>query len=154
MVKHANKIKSFTLTEMMVVLVISAIVVGLAFTILSIVQKNMVSIEQNYSYATELTQLEVALTADMNSCTQVAWIAKEDKLQFSSPVATRSYRFYQDSIVSDINTFKVAVKEKSFFLEGKDVASGSIDAIKLEFDKTTKEYCIFVYRKNDPAIHF
>ena len=152
--KRIRKIKSFTLTEMMVVLVISAIVVGLAFTILSIVQKNMLSIEENYTYSTELTQLEVALTADFNSFTRVDWIENQDMLQFSSPLASRSYVFYQDSIVSDISTFKVQLKDKSFFFEGKNINSGSIDAIKLKFAKTSDNHAIFVYKKNDPAIHF
>ena len=152
--KRSGKIKSFTLTEMMVVLVISAIVVGLAFTILSIVQKNMLSIEENYTYSTELTQLEVALTADFNSFTRVDWIENQDMLQFSSPLASRSYVFYQDSIVSDISTFKVQLKDKSFFFEGKNINSGSIDAIKLKFAKTSDNHAIFVYKKNDPAIHF
>ena len=152
--KRSGKIKSFTLTEMMVVLVISAIVVGLAFTILSIVQKNMLSIEENYTYSTELTQLEVALTADFNSFTRVDWIENQDMLQFSSPLASRSYVFYQDSIVSDISMFKVQLKDKSFFFEGKSINSGSIDAIKLKFAKTSDNHAIFVYKKNDPAIHF
>lgn len=152
--KRSGKIKSFTLTEMMVVLVISAIVVGLAFTILSIVQKNMLSIEENYTYSTELTQLEVALTADFNSFTRVDWIENQDMLQFSSPLASRSYVFYQDSIVSDISMFKVQLKDKSFFFEGKNINSGSIDAIKLKFAKTSDNHAIFVYKKNDPAIHF
>ena len=152
--KRSGKIKSFTLTEMMVVLVISAIVVGLAFTILSIVQKNMLSIEENYTYSTELTQLEVALTADFNSFTRVDWIENQDMLQFSSPLASRSYVFYQDSIVSDISMFKVQLKDKSFFFEGKNINSGRIDAIKLKFAKTSDNHAIFVYKKNDPAIHF
>ena len=152
--KRSGKIKSFTLTEMMVVLVISAIVVGLAFTILSIVQKNMLSIEENYTYSTELTQLEVALTTDFNSFTKVDWIENQDMLQFSSPLASRSYVFYQDSIVSDISMFKVQLKDKSFFFEGKNINSGSIDAIKLKFAKTSDNHAIFVYKKNDPAIHF
>ena len=152
--KRSGKIKSFTLTEMMVVLVISAIVVGLAFTILGIVQKNMLSIEENYTYSTELTQLEVALTADFNSFTSVDWIENQDMLQFSSPLASRSYVFYQDSIVSDISMFKVQLKDKSFFFEGKNINSGSIDAIKLKFAKTSDNHAIFVYKKNDPAIHF
>ena len=152
--KRSGKIKSFTLTEMMVVLVISAIVVGLAFTILSIVQKNMLSIEENYTYSTELTQLEVALTADFNSFTRVDWIENQDMLQFSSPLASRSYVFYQDSIVSDISMFKVQLKDKSFFFEGKNINSGNIDAIKLKFAKTSDHHAIFVYKKNDPAIHF
>lgn len=152
--KRIRRIKSFTLTEMMVVLVISAIVVGLAFTILNIVQKNMLSIEENYTYSTELTQLEVALTADFNSFTKVDWIENQDMLQFSSPLASRSYVFYQDSIVSDISIFKVQLKDKSFFFEGKNINSGSIDAIKLKFAKTSDNHAIFVYKKNDPAIHF
>lgn len=74
----SHKIKAFTLTEMMVVIVISAIVVGLAFTILGIVQKNMRGIEANYNHQSQIQSLEAALTIDFNRYPKLQWNPKDN----------------------------------------------------------------------------
>jgi len=149
-----QKIKAFTLTEVMVVLVISAIVAGLAFSVLGIVQRNMRSIENNYAYQSELQSLEVALTIDFNKFTDIQWNAREDQLELSSPIDQRVYKFTNDSIVTLVDNYPVQLKKKVFFFKGQQVNSGRIDAIKLTFDKTTDLHRIFVYKHNDPTIHF
>ncbi len=154
MIKINQKIKAFTLTEVMVVIVISAIVAGLAFSILGIVQRNMSTIEDNYAYQTELQSLEVALTIDFNTHTNAQWNAREDILTLSSPIGKRQYKFLTDSITSDIDQYLIKTKEKRFYFEGEPVNSGRIDAVKLTFDKTTDLHRIFVFKHNDPTIHF
>ena len=154
MKKLGGKIKAFTLTEVMVVIVISAIVAGLAFSILSLVQRNMRSIEDNYAQKSELQSLEVALTIDFNRYTNLQWLAREEVLVLSSPIHQKQYRFMGDSIVTNEQSFKVSLKEKSFLFEGASVNSGSIDAIKLTFDNTARLHQIFVFKHNDPTIHF
>ncbi|KZS40910.1 hypothetical protein AWE51_24210 [Aquimarina aggregata] len=149
-----QKIKAFTLTEVMVVLVISAIVAGLAFSVLGIVQRNMRSIENNYAYQSEIQSLEVALTIDFNKFTDIQWNAREDQLELSSPIHQRVYKFTNDSIVTLVDNYPVQLKKKVFFFKGQQVNSGRIDAIKLTFDKTTDLHRIFVYKHNDPTIHF
>jgi len=153
-IRGTHKIKGFTLTEMMVVMVISAIVVGLAFTILDIVQKNMRSIEHNYEYQSEIQSLEVALTIDFNNHTEVHWNANEHQLTLSSPIQERIYTFSTDSISNDIDAFSVRTKKVICYLEGEEVNSGRADAIKLTFDTTSDLHRVFIYKHNDPTIHF
>lgn len=152
--KATHKIKAFTLTEMMVVIVISAIVVGLAFTILSIIQKNMRNIEENYDHHAALKSLEVSLTIDFTKYPNAVWNPKANQLVLSSPIAKKAYTFTTDSIVNKLDTFMVNTKNFSFYFEGKKVNSGSIDAIKLTFNNTTAIHRIFVFKHNDPTIHF
>ncbi|WP_109301637.1 prepilin-type N-terminal cleavage/methylation domain-containing protein [Aquimarina sp. AU474] len=154
MINYHQKIKAFTLTEVMVVIVISAIVVGLAFSILGIVQRNMSSIEDNYAYQSEMQSLEVALTLDFNTYTSVQWNAREEILKLSSPLGERQYIFSTDSITTDIDSYLIKTKSKLFYFEGEQVNSGRIDAVKLTFDKTTDLHRIFVFKHNDPTIHF
>ncbi len=154
MIKITHKIKAFTLTEIMVVIVISAIVAGLAFSVLGVIQKNLRSIEDNYAYQTKLQSLEVVLTIDFNKYTQATWNQNSDQLILSSPIDQRTYHFYTDSIVTDIDTYMVKTKQKTFYMEGTKVGSGSIDAIKLTFENTTNLHRIFVFKHNDPSIHF
>ncbi|WP_219009278.1 PulJ/GspJ family protein [Aquimarina litoralis] len=150
----SHKIKAFTLTEMMVVLVITAIVVGLAFSVLSLVQKNMRSIENNYEYQSNIQSLEVALTIAFNRYPLVTWNAKNTTLSFSSPTQEIHYIFTKDSIYNDKSSFKLQTKNIQYFFEGKEVNNGSIDAIKLKFMNTSDTHSTFVYKRNDPTIYF
>lgn len=149
-----RKIKAFTLTEVMVVLVISAIVAGLAFSVLGIVQNNMRSIEGNYQYQSEMQSLEVALTIDFNKYTTANWDSEKKLLKLSSPIDQKSYQFLNDSIISGIDSYHIKTKSKLFYFEGEQVESGRIDALKLTFDKTTDAHRIFIFKHNDPSIHF
>ncbi|WP_027392703.1 prepilin-type N-terminal cleavage/methylation domain-containing protein [Aquimarina latercula] len=150
----SHRIKAFTLTEMMVVIVISAIVVGLAFTILGIVQKNMRGIEANYNHQSQIQSLEVALTIDFNRYPKLQWNPKDNTLLCSSPNEEKIYNFNSDSISTSINSFILKTKAIKYYFEGKEVTSGTIDAIKLTFDNTTDLHRIFVYKHNDPTIYF
>ncbi len=152
--KAISKIKAFTLTEIMVVLVISAIVAGLAFTVLGIVQNNMRTIGDNYEYRTQLQSLQTALTIDFNTFSYAEWDSRENTLKVFSPIRERVYQFYTDSIVTDVDTHILKIKDKMFYFEGKSVNSGAIDAIKLIFDKTKRSHSLFVFKHNDPTIHF
>ncbi|MEW7280947.1 prepilin-type N-terminal cleavage/methylation domain-containing protein [Aquimarina sp. 2201CG1-2-11] len=149
-----KKIKAFTLTEMMIVIVISAIVATLAFSVLNIVQNNMRSIEVNYSYKEQIQSLETALTIDFNKYTDAVWDPVENTLTVSSPIQEQQYRFLTDSIVNTINTYQLSIKEKQFYFEGKSVNEGTIDAIKLTFHNTRASHRLFVYKHNDPTVHF
>ncbi|GAA4276404.1 prepilin-type N-terminal cleavage/methylation domain-containing protein [Aquimarina mytili] len=154
MSKITSKIKAFTLTEIMVVIVISTIVAGLAFTVLGVVQNNMRTIGDNYEKKSKIKSLETALTIDFNSFSDATWDSKENKLKVFSPIGERVYQFYTDSIVTNIETYPVRVEEKIFYFEGKPVTSGVIDAIKLNFDKKQVSQHLFVFKYNDPTLHF
>ncbi len=139
---------------MMVVIVISAIVVGLAFTILGIVQKNMRSIEHNYEYQSAIQSLETSLTIDFNKYPIAIWNSSKNELVLSSPIHKKTYTFATDSIVNDLDTFALKTKNTTYYLEGNEVTSGRIDAVKLTFNRTADKHRIFVYKHNDPTIHF
>ncbi|WP_062053727.1 prepilin-type N-terminal cleavage/methylation domain-containing protein [Aquimarina longa] len=154
MKKGNYKIKAFTLTELMVVIVISTIVVGLAFSVLRIVQNNMRSISKNYESREQIQSLETALTIDFNRFTSIQWDPSKNVLTASSPIEERVYQIFNDSIITNMESYIVAVKEKKFYFEGTPVNSGAIDAMKLTFDNTRELHRLFVFKYNDPTIHF
>lgn len=149
-----SKIKAFTLTEVMVVIVISTIVAGLAFSILRIVQSNMYSIEHNYAYKSELISLETEMTIDFNTFPSATWEPKENTMTVFSPLQERKYQIFKDSIVTDINAHRLKIKDKIFYFEGEVVSAGAIDAVKFTFYDTREPYRLFVFKYNDPSIHF
>ncbi|WP_103865339.1 prepilin-type N-terminal cleavage/methylation domain-containing protein [Aquimarina sp. I32.4] len=154
MIKINQKIKAFTLTEVMVVIVISTIVVGLAFSVLKIVQESMSNIDENYEYKEEMQSFEVALTIDFNRLTSVKWNPYESTLSMYSPIEEKEYKFFSDSIVTAIHTYPLQLKEKKFYFEGEPVNSGDVDAMKLTFYNTRELHRVFVFKYNDPTIHF
>ncbi|MEM9650388.1 MAG: prepilin-type N-terminal cleavage/methylation domain-containing protein, partial [Bacteroidota bacterium] len=62
--KGVKKLRAFTLSEMLVVLLLTVIVVGLAFSVLNLVQRQMSGIESNYARNTAFDQLKQSLWVD------------------------------------------------------------------------------------------
>jgi len=147
-------IKAFTLTEIMVVMAVSAIVVGIAFSVLTVVQNNMNSITTNYEYHSKIKALEVELTIAMHQCTHIEWQPEEATLTLSSPMTTAQYRLYTDSIVTPTLTYPLVTKNVLFYRSGTVVTSGAIDAIEFDFEHTSALHRTFVYKHTDPTLYF
>jgi len=147
------KIKAFTIQEMIVVLLITAMVVGLAYSVLQLVQKQMGSIGSNYGKNTELNLLKRSLWIDFNTYNQAHYDAKKEILVFSNEMDSRTYAFLSSGVVKDKDTFDIRIENKSFFWETKPQATGAVDALILN---TTKHYAgknIVVFRRNIAVNH-
>lgn len=144
-----NKIPAFTLSEMVVVLILTSIVVGLAFSVLSLVQKHMLSIQNNFIQNTELNKLEQSLWIDFNRYSNITFNALEKEIIFSNELDSKSYRFYESYIVKGLDTFQVGIQDKRFFFDGERVETGTIDALKLATSKTFRSQFLFVFKQND-----
>jgi Tfp pilus assembly protein FimT len=57
----AGKLKSFTLSELLIVMIITAIVVGMAFSVLRLVQKQIHTIQTNFDKSSTLALFEQRL---------------------------------------------------------------------------------------------
>lgn len=143
-----NKIKAFTLSEMIVVLVITLIVIGLAFSVLNLVQKQMNGINQNYEKSTELNLLRQAFWIDFNTYSKVTYDAENDILRCENEVGGLQYQFNEDVIIRDKDTLKIVITEKKFYFDGNEVSSGEIDALKITSAKKEGAKVIFVYKNN------
>lgn len=149
--KPNKKIKAFTLSEMIIVLILTTIVVGLAFSVLSLVQKHMYSIQQNFNKNTELNQLEIALHLDFNRYSKVSYDELENEMKFSSPIDSISYQFYDDRVIKELDTFNIEIQNKLLFFDGENIANGKTDAIKLVTSKDFQNQVLFIYKKNDAS---
>lgn len=142
-----TKIKSFTLSEMLVVMIITAVVVGIAFTVLSLVQKQIRKIQENYRKTTELTLLEERLYWDFYSHNSVT--STDNSITFISEVDTVNYKFDSNYIVRDMDSIRAQVSVLKLYLEGTEVAGDRIDAILLSAEKEIPDYSIFVSGQKD-----
>ena len=144
-----SNIKAFTLSEMVVVLILTSIIVGLAFSVLSLVQSHMVGIQRNFNNTIELNKLEQSLALDFNRVSNIEYNPLEDVLTCTNEMDSIRYRFQETAIIKDMDTFHVQLQGKAFFFDGNQVKTGVIDAIKLETSKAMQGQHLFIFKKND-----
>jgi len=141
-----KKVPSFTLTEMLIVLAISTIVVGLAFAIISLFSKNVRLIQNNYQSSTEMQLFSQQITLDFNRYHQIDYNNLSKELKFSTPLDSVIYKFEEEFVIRDLDTISKAGFNKEFFFLGEQVSSGNIDAMKLN---TSNNNQLFIYKEND-----
>lgn len=144
-----SKIQAFTLSEMVVVLILTSIVVGLAFSVLTLVQKHMAGIQQNFANNTELNKLEQSLWLDFNRYSRIKYNPMEEKITFANDIDSITYRFHDTYITKTTDTFHIQLQQRTLYFEGSTIGTGALDAIKLETNKTLQNQTLFIYRDND-----
>lgn len=151
--KLNRKTEAFTLSEMIVVLILTSIVVGLAFSILTIVQNHMKAIQKNLDFTMELNKLEQSLNLDFNRFSKIEYDDLNGVLLFSNEMDSKNYVFRENYIVKDLDTFQIELSNKQFYFDGIATTAGYIDAVKLETSKTTQNQRLFVFKRNDATLY-
>jgi prepilin-type N-terminal cleavage/methylation domain-containing protein len=144
-----RKIPAFTLTEMLVVMAITAIVAGLAFTILSLFGRNIQLIGSNYSHSTKLNLFEDQLAVDFNRFHSIVYDADLDELKLKTPIDSISYSFSDGLILRGLDTLLTVKTTKQLYLMGNEVERGFIDALKINLRESKPEKFIFLHKEND-----
>ncbi|MFD2916845.1 PulJ/GspJ family protein [Psychroserpens luteus] len=148
-----RKLNAFTLSEMIIVLILTSVVVGLAFSVLTLVQKQMLAIQNNYNKSLELNKLETSLWLDFNRYSKISYNEIEDELKFSTEIESVVYKFHQGNIIKDRDTFAIQLLNKQIYFDGELSDDSSIDAIKLETTKAFQNQKLFVYKSNDATLY-
>jgi type II secretory pathway component PulJ len=152
-VKTNKKIEAFTLSEIIVVLILTSIVVGLAFSVLGLVQKQMLAIQTNYNKSLELQKLETSLWIDFNRYPNIRFDTSEDQLIFKHELDSIFYTFSKDIIIKVQDTFLIPVETKQFYFDGVRSKTSNIDAIKLKTAKAHQNRELFIFKKNDATTY-
>ncbi len=147
--KNNTKIEAFTLSELIVVLILSSIIVGLAFSVLTLVQRHMFSIQENLSNNTTLNKLEQSLWIDFNRYSKITYSNNDEILTLSSEIDSISYKFSTNYVLKDKDTFKIPIASKTFFFDAKTVESGLVDAIQLKTTKAFHDQEMFIFMETD-----
>ncbi len=150
--KWQHKIVSFTLTELLVVMAISTIVVSLAFSVIGLLQRNVRQIQTNYKTKTEIQLLQQQLALDLQNFPEARVSYTQGQLTFGSPIDSTVYQFEKEYILRKQDTFDLTFKEKLYYFSGDVVSTGTIDAIKLRFSEKDSSKTIFLYKRNDALI--
>lgn len=127
-----TKIRAFTLSEMLVVLIITSLVVGLSYSVLQLVQKQMRGMEAEYETKTEMNRLQQALWLDMNQCDRAFVQTNPNSIIVSTPKEQLIYFLLADKIIRQRDTFYLEPFDIQYYLDSQNVISGEIDAILLD----------------------
>jgi len=150
---HVRKIKAFTISEMIVVLILTSIVVGLAFSVLNLVQKHMGSIQNNLQHQTEIRQLEQILWLDFNRYPKISYNDHAQTLSLANALDSTNYVFHGSFIVKGRDTFNLKMNAKTFYFDGGQISEGTIDALKLDVLQGQQHHNLFVFKTNDATIY-
>lgn len=147
-----EKIKAFTIAEMLVVLVISGIVISLTMLVLSLVQKQLRIININNNKTTEIRLLERVLCQDFNRYS-LFYDTKQQQLHCVSEVDTVNYRLKSNYIIRNKDTLDVVVFKTTTYLDGNAINNSRIDAIELQLSKDHPNKKLFIYKTKDASYY-
>lgn len=139
-----KKIKSFTITEMLVVMILTSVVISIAILVLNLVQKEVKGIQLNFKNNTELRTLEQALWNDFNK-NEVLFDSKENQLICSSPIDTVYYKFKENYVLRNKDTLRIVIQQKQLLLDMNEVIR-YVDAIELTLSKEFQNKELFIYK--------
>lgn len=134
---------------MIVVIILTTIVVGMAFSVLTLVQKHMYGIQNNFSKHTEIRKLEQSLWLDFNRYSKITYHDLNNTLVFATAIDSVSYHFTDTSIIKDVDTFNIVPKQKLLFFDGHKTKKGYVDALKIVFPETLQDQMLFISKQND-----
>ena len=147
-----NKVNAFTLAELLVVMIITAIVVGMAFSVLQMVQKQVHLISKNLDKSANLSLFEQKLWQDFNEFSYLEFNKKENTLTMKSEIDSVLYYFDDAYVMRNKDTIKLKLAIETTFFEGTTISEGAIDAVSISGEKEFPDYKIFVSKKNDATL--
>lgn len=143
-----KKLKSFTISELLVVLIIASIVVGIAFSVLDLTRKEIQKINQNKEFEIKINQAELKLTIDINSFSKCS--VTENNLYFKNEIDSIQYQIIDRNLILREDTILSNIVDVNFFFKGKKINNGVFDALKLVVEtKKDINSTVFVYKIND-----
>ena len=151
--KHHNKVHAFTLSELSIVLLLSSVVVGLAFTVLGLVQKQMGAIQANFNQTLQVTTLETELWLNFNRYPNISYNSATQTMVLKNELDSVTYTFSESYMIKERDTLSVPIKRKQFYFDGIEVTSNAIDAMKLTTTNAFQQRTLFVYVKNDATVY-
>lgn len=144
-----GKLKSFTLAELLVVMIITAIVVGMAFSVLRLVQKQISAIQRNLDKTSTLALFEQKIWQDFNEPHAIIYDDARKILVMTSDIDTVVYSFQKQYSLRNQDTIKLKITLNKVFFKGKEIKSGAVDAMTILAETELPDYQIFVSKKND-----
>lgn len=138
---------------MIVVLLITTIVVGMAFSVLHLVQRQMDGIRSNYVNNTELNLLKRSLWIDFNRYDHIQYHGGNGQLDFINEMGSTTYQFDEGMVIKARDTFHLEFDRGEFYFQYNELFEGEVDAIYLQTGPKYGGQGLFVYKTNSAATY-
>ncbi len=129
--RQKHKIPAFTLSEILVVLAITSIVIALAFTVLNLITKQFTVMRTRYEERTEVTKFKQRLLFDFEKGSDVSWNERQQELAITIKEKIVSYEFASDYVLRDRDTIPFAVQNTQFYYKGEEIKEGVTDGMEV-----------------------
>jgi|GEM_PF-1334108 len=145
--KTNHKVKAFTLSEVLIVLVITSIVIAIAFSILRLVTKQYNAISTRYTERAEILKLKQRMLTDMDISKSAFWDSDQEQLSLMSgrkESTSINYEVYDNLLIRNGDTLSKNITTISFFYKGNTVQGGAVDAFEVSIgnDKDVTNFFI------------
>ena len=147
-----KKISAFTVGELLVVMVISSIVVTIAFLSLSNIQRQVRKVNTTFELQQKILRLERVLVQDFQLY-QSRLDRENQTLVFFSGNDTVWYFFDSNKVIRQRDTLELTQNKLTLYLEGNKITQGDFDAIELSFSETYNQQGFFLSKKKDAAYY-
>ena len=149
---NTTKLKAFTLYEMLVAMVVSAIVIAIAASIFILVSKQFNSFKQHATNQTKIRQLHYVLTNEMAWSNSVYLDQNYRTVTFSNDLKKSIISFDYDMVIFKNDTIAENIMFLGLF-EDKEVEYGYIDALKVYYSIKGVEKQMFYSKEYDSEFY-
>lgn len=146
---YNKKIPAFTLSEILVVLAITAIVIGIAFSVLTLVTKQYNAMRDGYAFRSEVVKLKQRLSLDFNTASSANWNPKDEQLILFHREENIIYSWSPEYVIRNTDTLNLPIIEAIPMRQGLEVEKGVIDGLKLRASQGREDTHIFISREVD-----
>ena len=108
------------------------IAITISFLALENVQKQLKSIQSIFETQQQINHLERSITTDLNLFIGV-YNATKNNIVFKDGNKVILYQISKDHILRNRDTIALSPKKLTFYLNGKQVTDGAIDALEFSF---------------------
>ena len=147
-----HKVRSFTLSELLIVMIITVIVVGLAFSVLNLVKKEILAVEKNYTQSTSLSFFKQQIWLDFNKNSVIYFVPQNNQIILKSELDSIYYNFDDRFVLRNNDTLKIKIEIEKLYFEGIPVKEGKIDGFSFFRKDKEPNSLFFVFKKNDATL--
>ena len=130
-----RRLKAFTILELLVVLVISALLFGMAYTALQLVLRQQRVIERKSAMLGQISTWQAVMTADFSTSLTVEVAQDRIRCQRTDGPVFYTYSYPDSALVRSqgevVDTFRLPIRECSYFWQGQPRTTGLIDELTL-----------------------
>ena len=129
------RLKAFTILELLVVLVVSALLVGMAFAALRLVQRQQQRIERHSALLGQISTWQATLAADFRASQRVELAHDRIRCQRADGPIFYTYSYPDSTLVREqgdvLDTLPLPIRGCTYWWQGQARTSGPIDEVAL-----------------------